>query len=64
MFCPIGVPPRIAMRYVAVGCLSYPIRLKYALLLKKHFIIVVDIINEIIRKNLTLWRARRPHPQV
>ena len=27
-------------------------------------IIVVDIINEIIRKNITLWRAGRPHPQV
>ena len=27
-------------------------------------IIVVDIINEIIRKNIALWRAGRPHPQV
>ena len=26
--------------------------------------IVMDIINEIIRKNITLWRAGRPHPQV
>ncbi len=52
MFCPIGVP-LIVSNTVKI-CIAF----------EKNFIIVVDIINEIIRKNLTLWRARRPHPQV